>query len=129
MSWPKRKGKLTASSNVLQNLLESGKSPLSDQFLRWKLWARWKEIVGPSIAEQTDPVGYRFGTLYVWVKNSSWMQQLIFMQETITNTINTKLGETYVKNIRFTMDRRSVPSADQSELKKVIEDLVPESED
>ena len=109
------KTKLTLGSQVLQALFENGKSPLSVQFIRWKLWRRWAEIMGPSIAENCEPVGYRQGVLFVWVKSSSWMQQMVFMREPMMKKINDSLKMRYVTEIRLTLDRRSVPADAQSQ--------------
>lgn len=126
-----KKKSLTNSSEVLQGLFENGKSALSEQFLRWKLWKMWAEYVGPSIAAVSEPVGYRRGTLYIWVKNSTWMQQMIFMVEPIKEKINEKLGFKFVRMIHLTLDRKSVPQdPDQKlELKTSIEKLMKEDSD
>lgn len=78
------------------------------------------------MAASCEPVGYYRGILYVWVKNSAWMQQLIFMREPMKDAINKKLEQNYVKEIRLTMDRRSVPSnaEDSAELKQSISSLM-----
>lgn len=117
------KSKFKLSSDVLQNLFENGKSPLSGQFLRWKLWAHWSQYVGESLALQTEPVGYHNGLLVIWVKSSSWMQELQFVKNEIVDSINAKLQINYVRNIRFTLDRRDVPSEDtpKFQLKKNIQ--------
>jgi len=125
------KSKFSLSSEVLQKLFEGGNSPLSEQFIRWKLWARWGEIVGPTVAQNTEPVGFYRGTLYLWVRNSSWMQQLTFMKDHIQKTINQKLNKQFVKNIRFTLDRREVPGQhqNQQDFKNVIAKIAPENDD
>lgn len=125
------KSKFSLGSEVLQRLFESGNSPLSEQFMRWKLWARWSEFVGPTIAQNTEPVGLNRGVLYLWVRSSSWMQQLTFMKDPIQDTLNKKLGRHFIKNIRFTLDRREVPSDTQAqqEFKNVISKIVPEKDD
>ncbi len=126
MSKEKREGRPQPASEVLQTLLENSKSPLSDQFIRWKLWARWEEIVGKTIAEQTLPVGYQRGSLLVWVKNSTWMQQMVFMREPMIRTINSKLNRQFVHFIRFTLDRREViGSTDATDLKLTLDKLLP----
>lgn len=124
------KSRFSLSSEVLQKLFESGKSPLSEQFMRWKMWARWEEFVGATVAQNTEPVGFYRGTLYLWVRNSSWMQQLTFMKEPIQKTINQKLGHSFIKNIRFTLDRREVPgqNENQQEFKNLIAKIAPESD-
>ncbi|MGZ5278853.1 MAG: DUF721 domain-containing protein [Pseudobdellovibrionaceae bacterium] len=105
-----KKAKLSAGSEVLQALFENGKSELSVHFIRWKLWKKWTEYVGPTMAGVSEPVGYQRGVLHVWVKNSAWMQQMVFMREHMRDSINKKLQQEYVKEIRLTMDRKSVPA-------------------
>lgn len=123
---PPKKKKLSAGSEVLMGLFENGKSPLSGQFLRWKLWAKWPEVVGTTIAQNAEPVAFKNGILFLWVRHSAWMQQLVFMREHIQTTINQKMGQPYVKSIRFTLDRREVPQQDDMNFKEMIEKLVPE---
>jgi predicted nucleic acid-binding Zn ribbon protein len=125
----KPKKKFSVGSEVLQSLFENGKSPLSEQFMRLKLWARWEEVVGPTIAKNAEPVGFQRGTLYVWVRSSSWMQQMVFMRDPIRNTINQKFENNFVKYIKFTLDRRDVPNQDQSEFKDMIAKIAPENQD
>ncbi|MEK6774428.1 MAG: DUF721 domain-containing protein [Bdellovibrionota bacterium] len=125
------KTKFKNSAQVLQSLFENGKSPLSEQFSRWKLWANWSEIVGPTIGEQTEPVGISRNVLILWVKSSPWMQQLYYMKEQIRRTIVLKTGLNHIEDIQFTLDRRAVPqeASQQNEIKKFINDLIPEKED
>jgi len=91
----------------------------------------WPEFVGPSISAISEPVGYRRGTLYVFVQNSSWMQQLFFMVDPMRAKINQRLGLNYVRTIQLTLDRRTVPSDSkvQEELKNSIEKLMPPEQD
>ena len=123
------KSKFRLGSEVLQSLFENGKSPLSDQFIRWKIWARWEEIVGPTIGKNSEPVGFYRGILYLWVPHSTWMQQMTFMRKQIKETVNKKLGKDYLKDVRLTLDRKEVPSSpeEQKEFKKIVESLLPDS--
>lgn len=125
----KPKPKFSVGSEVLQSLFENGKSPLSDQFMRWKLWAQWADYVGPTVAQNAEPVGYQRGCLYLWVRNSTWMQQMIFMKDPIQEAINKKMGRKFVRAIRFTLDRREVPQQDDVGFKDLISKIAPESED
>lgn len=125
------KSKFTQGSEVLQALFEDGKSPLSGPFLRWKLWARWKEVVGETIAASTEPVSYQNGILWLWVRHSAWMQQLMFVRDDIRKTINKKMGVNFVHTLRFTLDRRAVPTeqGEQDQIKRLLGKLAPESDD
>lgn len=124
-----KKGKLTLGSEVLQRLFENGKSPLSEQFMRWKLWAKWEEVVGPTIAKNAEPVGFQRGVLFVWVRNSAWMQQMIFLKDQIRDTINQKFENNFVKHIKFTLDRRDVPQDDQAGFRDMIQKIAPGNEE
>ncbi len=97
--------------------------------MRWKLWARWAEVVGPTISQNAEPVGFQRGVLYVWVRNSTWMQQMIFMRDHIKNTINEKFENNFVKTIKFTLDRHDVPTQDQTDFKQMIAKIAPEGQD
>ena len=110
-----KKKNLESLSDVLQGLLENSKLPISEQFTRWKLWRKWEEVVGPTLAPHTLPVSFHRGTLYIWVKSSAWMQQLIFAAAPLREKINAYLGRTYVRRIKFTLDRHSVPGLDSKD--------------
>lgn len=127
----KKSEKLALSSEVLQGLFENGKSVLSEQFIRWKLWKKWAEFVGPTISNISEPVGYKRGILYVWVKNSSWMQQMIFMIEPLKENLNGKLGINYVRGIHLTLDRHAVPGEEsqKQELAGAMAKLMNQGED
>lgn len=90
MAEKKRPG-LFNGGEVMRSLFEGGRSPLSEQFLRWKLWGRWKEYVGPTIAENSEPVGLVRGVLYIWVKHSVWMQQMVFFERPNQTSIESKI--------------------------------------
>lgn len=123
----KRKSSLTNASSILHRLLEKENHPLSDQFLRWKLWYNWKEIVGESISQKCLPVGYKEGALWVWTQNSSWMHHLLFMREDMIHAINSKLGKNFVRYLRFTLDKHEVPELEneqwQNQLNQIIDPL------
>lgn len=118
MSSENRKSQLDQASQVIEAVLTSSKSPLADQFVRWKVWRKWEEIVGPTISQRTLPVGYHQGIVYVWVKNSVWMQEMIFLAGPLKDKINEFTGKKWAYQVRFTLNRHEVPGLDQdSELK------------
>lgn len=103
------KSKFKASSQVLQSLFEDGKSPLSEHFLRWKLWSRWAELMGAGIAENSEPVGYYQKKLYVYVKNSSVMHHMYFLRKNMIQKIAKEFHPRFINEIIFTLDKKSVP--------------------
>jgi hypothetical protein len=109
----KKKTELSPASKVLQTVLANGKSALSDQFLRWKIWRFWPRIVGPTLGASCEPVGFERGRLYVWVKSSARMQEIRFFEDTLRTKVNEHVGRKWVTSVRFTLDRRGIPHADQ----------------
>lgn len=110
----KKSKKPEAASDVLQSLLQNGKSALAEQFIRWRVWNSWADIVGPQVAKNTLPVSYVKGELYVWVDHPARMQELTFCVVEIAKKINAFCGKRWVKRIRFTLDRKSVPKPEET---------------
>jgi predicted nucleic acid-binding Zn ribbon protein len=120
MSENEKKRRKTSShlshvGDVLQSLLQSSKSPLSEQFTRWRLWHKWDEVVGSEIAKNSMPVSYLNGTLYVWVNSAPRMQEMTFLVREIRQKINQFAGKAWITSIRFTLDRKTVPTVQDSE--------------
>lgn len=106
---PRAKSELAAVSKVLQTLLANGKSPLSDQFLRWKLWRFWPTVVGETLGRSCEPVGFDRGRLYIWVKSSARLQEIRFFEDVLRQKVNAYLGRAWARELRFTTDRRGIP--------------------
>ncbi len=118
---PKNRG-ISHVGDVLQSLLQNSKGALSEQFIRWRLWNAWPEVLGEEISRYTMPVSYHEGTVYIWVKNSARMQDLIFLVKPITEKINKyahKCGwpeksRPWARSVKFTLDRKTVPKLEES---------------
>jgi predicted nucleic acid-binding Zn ribbon protein len=110
----KHKSTLKEPAQVLEQVLMNNKSPLSDQFLRWKLWRKWDSVVGPTIAAQSMPVGFVNGVLYVWVKNAVWMQEMLFLAGPVKEKVNTFAGKNWIKSVRFTLNQHEVPQVENA---------------
>jgi len=121
---------LMTASRVLQTLLANGKSPLSDQFLRWKIWRFWDQIVGKTLGNVCEPVGFERGRLYIWVKSSARLQEIRFFEDTLKEKVNAHVGREWAKSLRFTLDRHGIPkAADVSEeFKTFLSEKVGENE-
>ncbi len=109
-----RKSKLLSTPEVLHSLLQNGKSPLANQFKRWKLWQNWSEVVGPSIGKHTLPVAYDKKVLYIWVKSSAMMQEFIFVREAVKDKINAFMGVEWIKGVHYTLDQHAVPQPEDA---------------
>lgn len=120
-SHSKRNGSLKPASDLLQSLLTNGKSPLADQFQRWRLWREWSDVVGPTLSAHSIPVQLCHGTLYIWVESSAWLQQLSFLSEPMRDKINKYYQQKWIKQVRFTLDRKSVPQINESDFVSKID--------
>jgi hypothetical protein len=109
----RRKGDLNQATDALEGVLLNNKSPLSDQFMRWKLWRKWSDVVGPTISAQSMPVGFVNGMLYVWVKNAVWMNEMLFLAGPIREKVNTFVEKNWVQQVRFTLNQHEVPKTDE----------------
>jgi predicted nucleic acid-binding Zn ribbon protein len=96
-----------SAADVLQGLLQNSKSELADGFQRWRLEQNWPAIVGATIAAQTMPAAFERGTLFIWVRHPTWMQQLWYFQEPIKDKVNEHVGRRWVQQVKFTLNRRA----------------------
>ncbi len=66
----------------------------------------WPELVGPQIAQVTEPLSIaRDGTLFVAVKTSAWMNELSLLEPQLLASINAKADRARVARIRWQMMR------------------------
>jgi len=113
---PRRKSELQTSAEILLGVLKKSNTPLGSQFVRWRLWSNWAEVVGNEMAKHTVPVSFISGDLYVWVKSAARMQELLFLVKPLREKINEFAGQrNWVKSIRFTLDRKSVPKPEETD--------------
>jgi len=116
--------KFNSTAEVLHNLLQDKAGPVSDQYLRWKLWLSWKDVVGATVADNAEPIAYHNGVLWLCVRNSVWMQQMTFMLEPIKHSVNQKFKAGFVKEVRLTLDRKLTPSSNDEGFKKNLKKFV-----
>ncbi|MFN8846416.1 MAG: DUF721 domain-containing protein [Bdellovibrionales bacterium] len=103
--------KFKTGTEVLQKLFEGGKSPLSQQFIRWKMWSKWDQVVGPTLARQTEPVGLQWSTLWIWVPHSTVLHQMTFLKDNILKAVQKAYPQLKVTEVRFTLDRKQTPNS------------------
>lgn len=74
---------------------------LSPKLGEYEVWPIWNSTVGTAIARNAQPEKIRNGTLFVKVASSTWMQELQYMKDMISEKLNDSLGRPVVKNIFF----------------------------
>jgi hypothetical protein len=73
------------------------------------IWGAWEEIVGKSVALHAQPRSIHNRILFINVSHSTWIQQLQFLKSTLTEKINSYLGEPLIEDIRFKLAKISPP--------------------
>jgi hypothetical protein len=62
----------------------------------------WPQVVGPEIAERTEPQVIRGTVLWIAVSDSVWMQQLHLQKQALLEQINANVrGSEKISDIRF----------------------------
>jgi len=62
---------------------------------------KWGEIVGDTIAAETEALRIDGNTLVVRVHQAAWRQQLIYLKEGLLEKLKTELGKDSIEDIRF----------------------------
>ena len=75
----------------------------------YSIMGAWKEIVGESVAAQSQPRSIRNRILFIDVIHPTWMQQLQFLKSTLLEKVNTYLGEPLIQDIRFKLGKIAPP--------------------
>ena len=83
-----------------------GDSPLRPGLTRQEALSSWAEIVGAEIARHSEAVALEDGVLLVRTEGSVWAQELSLLKPRIQESLNARLGEDSVKEIRFTTAHR-----------------------
>ena len=69
------------------------------------VFKNWPQVVGPEIAERTEPQVIRGTVLWIAVSDSVWMQQLHLQKQALLEQINANVrGSEKISDIRFQID-------------------------
>lgn len=96
------KKSLSSLKEILAGLLSGGALPFNLDDAR--IWRVWEEAVGPAVALRARPSWIQNRRLRVLVSDSVWLQELAFMEESIKDNLNRRLGRTAVDKIEFRLD-------------------------
>ena len=61
----------------------------------------WNEIVGDTVAKNTQPDRVEHGVIIVKVSSPTWRQELYFKKKEIIKKINNTIGKNVIRDIRF----------------------------
>ncbi len=108
-----RKGKPKPIRSILESTLKG--LEVDAQLKAYSIWGAWREIVGESLADQTQPRAIRNHILFMDVSHSTWIQQLQFLKPKLLEKINAFLGEPLLQDIRFRMGKIPPPRSPRVE--------------
>jgi hypothetical protein len=96
--------------SILENTIKS--LEINVPMKTYSIWGAWKEIVGESVASQTQPRSIRNRILFIDVSHPTWIQQLQFLKPTLLEKVNAFLGQPLIDDIRFRLGK--IPSTPPS---------------
>jgi predicted nucleic acid-binding Zn ribbon protein len=80
-----------------------------------RVWARWKEVVGPDVAAHAEPTSLREGVLRIRADSPAWATEIGYLAAEIRSRVNAATGASLVTEIRVWTGpppaRANVPSA------------------
>lgn len=122
-------GSLDSFSIILSGLAK--RLGLQTHLFEVRLQQQWREIIGEPVGSHTWPVQVRFKKLYLIVRNSVWLQQLIFLKPTLLAKVNEQAGSELITDIAFRVgeipDARTAAPASQRQQQPVNEAAVVEA--
>ena len=122
-------GSLDSFSIILSGLAK--RLGLQTHLFEVRLQQQWHEIIGEPVGSHTWPVQVRFKKLYLIVRNSVWLQQLMFLKPTLLAKVNEQAGSELITDIAFRVgeipDARTAAPASQPRQQPVNEAAVVEA--
>lgn len=92
-------GSLDSFGLILSGL--SKRLGLQSHLFELRLQQQWREVIGEPVASHTWPAHLRFKKLYLIVRNSVWLQQLIFLKPTLLAKLNERAGSEMITDLAF----------------------------
>lgn len=90
---------LTPLRDVIANLLSNGALPFNPDDAN--IWKVWDEVVGSTISKNARPSWIKNRILRVTISDPIWLQEIKFIEESIKERLNAKLGRDAVKKIEL----------------------------
>ena len=92
-------GSLDSFGTILSGLAK--RLGLQSHLFELRLQQQWRDIIGEPVGSHTWPAQVRFKKLYLIVRNSVWLQQLIFLKPTLLAKLNERAGAEILTDIAF----------------------------
>ena len=90
---------MTSLKEIIATLLSDGSLPFDPaDAIIWKVW---DEVVGPAISKNARPSWIKNGRLRATVSDPIWLQELQFVEQTIREKLNSRLGRKAIDRIDF----------------------------
>jgi predicted nucleic acid-binding Zn ribbon protein len=122
-------GSLDSFSIILSGLAK--RLGLQTHLFEVRLQQQWHEIIGEPVGSHTWPVQVRFKKLYLIVRNSVWLQQLMFLKPALLAKVNEQAGSELITDIAFRVgeipNARTAAPASQPQQQPVNEAAVVEA--
>jgi len=84
--------------SILETL---GRMGFSERLQKQSAVIRWPEIVGETVAAESEAVRIDGDTLVVKVFKAAWRQQLVFVKDELLGKMEVELGKDLIRDIRF----------------------------
>ena len=92
-------GSLDSFGTILSGLAK--RLGLQSHLFELRLQQQWRNVIGEPVGSHTWPAQVRFKKLYLIVRNSVWLQQLIFLKPTLLAKLNEQAGAEVLTDIAF----------------------------
>ena len=97
----KKKKKLIPLSDAIESLFTKKSSPFLEIYFLFQLKKSWKELAGEEISQKAEPLYFRKQTLFLKLPDSTHIQEMHFVKETLKDKINQKFSDYKVQKIFF----------------------------
>lgn len=99
-----KKPTLTPLKDIIADLLKDAALPFNPE--DGLVWRVWDEVAGEAVSRNAQPLWVKNRRLRVKVSDPIWLQELSFMEETLRNKLNERLGRKAVEKIEFRLRSR-----------------------
>jgi predicted nucleic acid-binding Zn ribbon protein len=104
METNRKRDSLTPLRDILSALLSDSKLPFNPGDAT--IWKIWDEVVGPGIARNAQPLWIKDRRLRVKVSDPIWLQELSYLEASVRQKLNARLGRQAVEKIEFRLSSR-----------------------